>query len=142
MTKYKITATKTTTGMQVSAGTRGFEITFDEPGSTDTGMNPVEILLASFGACQAITASALAQKRHFDLRAFWVTVEGELAREKVADGKKVRKYTEIHYQPHLRSDESDEDIKKFLADVAAKCPVENTLTYGTKFVQDGYVNVK
>lgn len=142
MTKYKVTATKTTTGMQVSAGTRGFEITFDEPGSTDTGMNPVEILLASFGACQAITASALAKKRNFDLRAFWVTVEGELDREEVADGQKVRKYTEIHYQPHLRSDESDEDIKKFLADVAAKCPVENTLTYGTKFVQDGYVNVK
>ena len=55
MSKYKVTATKTTTGMQVSAGTRGFEITFDEPESTNTGMNPVEILLASFGACQAIT---------------------------------------------------------------------------------------
>lgn len=78
MTKYKVTATKTTTGMQVSAGTRGFEITFDEPGSTDTGMNPVEILLTSFGACQAITATALAKKRNFDLRAFWVTVEGSL----------------------------------------------------------------
>ena len=123
MTKYKVTATKTTTGMQVSAGTRGFEITFDEPGSTDTGMNPVEILLTSFGACQAITATALAKKRNFDLRAFWVTVEGELDREDVADGKNVRKYTEIHYHPHLRSDESDEDIKKFLSDVAAKCPV-------------------
>ena len=48
MSKYKVTATKTTTGMQVSAGTRGFEITFDEPESTNTGMNPVEILLASF----------------------------------------------------------------------------------------------
>ena len=56
MRKYKVTATKTTTGMQVSVGTRGFEITFDEPESTNTGMNPVEILLASFGACQAITA--------------------------------------------------------------------------------------
>lgn len=142
MTKYKVTATKTTTGMQVSAGTRGFEITFDEPGSTDTGMNPVEILLTSFGACQAITATALAKKRNFDLQAFWVTIEGNLDREKVADGQSVRKFTEIHYQPHLRSDESDEDIKKFLTDVAAKCPVENTLAYGTKFVQDGYVKVK
>ena len=141
MSKYKVTATKTTTGMQVSAGTRGFEITFDEPESTNTGMNPVEILLASFGACQAITAHALAKKRNFDLRAFWVTIEGDLGREDVADGKNVRKFTEIRYQPHLRSSESDEDIKKFLADVAAKCPVENTLTYGTKFVQDGFVKV-
>ena len=106
MSKYKVTATKTTTGMQVSAGTRGFEITFDEPESTNTGMNPVEILLASFGACQAITAQALAKKRNFDLRAFWVTIEGDLGREDVADGKNVRKFTEIRYQPHLRSSES------------------------------------
>lgn len=59
MSTYKVKATKTTTGMQVSAGTRGFEITFDEPNSTNTGMNPVEILLTSFGACQAITATEL-----------------------------------------------------------------------------------
>lgn len=99
MSKYKVTAAKTTTGMQVSAGTRGFEITFDEPESTNTGMNPVEILLASFGACQAITAQALAKKRNFDLRAFWVTIEGDLGREDVADGKNVRKFTEIQKQP-------------------------------------------
>lgn len=141
MTKYKVTATKTTTGMQVSAGTRGFEITFDEPGSTNTGMNPVEILLTSFGACQAITAHALANKRNFDLQAFWVTIEGNLDREDVTDSKNVRKFTEIHYQPHLRSSESDEAIKKFLDDVAAKCPVENTLIYGTKIIQDGFVKV-
>ena len=53
MSTYKVKATKTTTGMQVAAGARGFEITFDEPNSTNTGMNPVEILLASFGACQS-----------------------------------------------------------------------------------------
>ena len=86
MSTYKVRATKTTTGMQVAAGTRGFEINFDEPGSTNTGMNPVEILLASFGACQSITATALAQKRHFDLQAFWVDVEGDLGREDI-DGE-------------------------------------------------------
>ncbi len=68
MSTFKVKATKTTTGMQVAAGTRGFEITFDEPNSTNTGMNPVEILLTSFGACTAITAQALADKRNFDLK--------------------------------------------------------------------------
>lgn len=138
MSTYKVRATKTTTGMQVAAGTRGFEITFDEPGSTNTGMNPVEILLASFGACQSITATALAQKRHFDLQAFWVDVEGDLGREDI-DGESLRKFTEIRYQAHVRSDESDEDIKQFLADVAKKCPVENTLMHGTKFKPTGFV---
>lgn len=139
MSTYKVKATKTTTGMQVSAGTRGFEITFDEPESTNTGMNPVEILLTSFGACQAITATELARKRNFDLRAFWIEISGDLGREKVADGQNVYKFKEIHYEPHIRSDESDEDIKQFLADVAKKCPVENTLTYGTKFIPDAFV---
>lgn len=139
MSTYKVKATKTTTGMQVSAGARGFEVTFDEPGSTNTGMNPVEILLASFGACQAITATELARKRNFDLRAFWVEVEGDLGREDVTDDDNRYKFTEIRYQPHIRSDESDEDIKQFLADVARKCPVENTLAFGTKFVPDGFV---
>ena len=139
MSTYKVKATKTTTGMQVSAGARGFEITFDEPESTNTGMNPVEILLTSFGACQAITATELARKRHFALRAFWVDIEGDLGREDVANDDNRYKFTEIRYQPHVRSDESDEDIQKFLADVARKCPVENTLAFGTKFVQDGFV---
>lgn len=139
MSTYKVKATKTTTGMQVAAGTRGFEITFDEPGSTNTGMNPVEILLTSFGACQAITATELARKRGFDLRAFWIEVEGDLGREDVTADDNRYKFTEIRYQPHVRSDESDEDIKKFLADVARKCPVENTLAFGTKFIPDGFV---
>lgn len=139
MSTYKVKATKTTTGMQVSAGARGFEITFDEPESTNTGMNPVEILLTSFGACQAITATELARKRGFDLRAFWVEISGDLGREKVADGQSVYKFKEIHYEPHIRSAESDEDIQQFLADVAKKCPVENTLAYGTKFIPDGFV---
>ncbi|MEE6636172.1 OsmC family protein [Limosilactobacillus pontis] len=139
MSTYKVKATKTSTGMQVSAGTRGFEVTFDEPGSTNTGMNPVEILLASFGACQAITATELARKRNFDLSAFWIEVEGDLGREDVTADDNRYKLTEIRYQPHVRSDESDEDIKQFLADVTRKCPVENTLAFGTKFVPDGFV---
>ena len=139
MSTYKVKATKTSTGMQVSAGTRGFEVTFDEPGSTNTGMSPVEILLASFGACQAITATELARKRNFDLSAFWIEVEGDLGREDVTADDNRYKFTEIRYQPHVRSDESDEDIKQFLADVARKCPVENTLAFGTKFVPDGFV---
>ena len=101
-------------------------------------MNPVEILLASFGACQSITATELARKRHFDLQAFWVNVEGDLGREDV-DGESLYKFTEIRYEPHLRSDESPEDIQQFLADVAKKCPVENTLMHGTKFKQTGFV---
>lgn len=139
MSTYKVKATKTTTGMQVAAGTRGFEITFDEPSSTNTGMNPVEILMASFGACTAITAQELANKRHFDLQAFWINIDGDLGREEVVNGDNRYKFTEIRFTPHVRSSESDEDIKRFIADVERKCPVRNTLEFGTKFVGNDFV---
>ena len=49
-------------GTQVKVKASGFEITIDEPqesGGTDTGMNPVELVLSALGACQAICASPL-----------------------------------------------------------------------------------
>lgn len=139
MSTFKVKATKTSTGLQVAAGTRGFEITFDEPNSTNTGMNPVEVLLTSFGACTAITANELAKKNNFDLRAFWIEIEGDLGREDVAEGDNRSKFTEIRFTPHLRTDESDEDIQKFMAEVERKCPVRNTIEFGTKFIADGFV---
>src|SRR5690625_5523228 len=52
-------------GVQVKVRSRGFEIIVDEPeslGGTDTGMNPVEMVLCALGACQAIVASVLDRK--------------------------------------------------------------------------------
>lgn len=46
-------------GVRVVTQVRQFELVIDEPkslGGTDTGMNPVEALLASLGACQSIVA--------------------------------------------------------------------------------------
>ena len=45
--------------LQVEVKARDFSIIVDEPensGGTNTGMNPVEMLLCSIGACQTITA--------------------------------------------------------------------------------------
>lgn len=52
-------------GVQVKVKSRNFEITVDEPnnlGGTDTGMNPVEMVLGALGACQAIVARVFARK--------------------------------------------------------------------------------
>lgn len=68
-------------GVQVKAASRQFELIIDEPkslGGTDTGMNPVEALLASLGACQAIVARVYAPRFEVKLDDFRVEVEGDL----------------------------------------------------------------
>lgn len=68
-------------GVQVKATSRNFELIIDEPkslGGTDTGMNPVEVLLSSLGACQSIVARIYAPKFGVKLDDFRVDVEGDL----------------------------------------------------------------
>ncbi len=68
-------------GMAVANTARGFAITVDEPKTmrgTDTGMNPVEMLLCALGSCLCITARFLARPSGIDLQEFRVSVEGSL----------------------------------------------------------------
>ncbi|MDZ7836282.1 MAG: hypothetical protein U5K84_14065 [Alkalibacterium sp.] len=48
-------------GMKVSCTSRNFEFILDEPknlGGSNEGMNPVEALLSSLGACKVIVAQS------------------------------------------------------------------------------------
>ena len=50
--------------------TAGHELTADEPvrrGGTDTGASPFELMLASLGACTAITLRMYAERKQWDL---------------------------------------------------------------------------
>ena len=72
---------------------RNFELTIDEPvnlGGKDTGMSPVEALLCSLGACQAIVARVYASKFDVDLQHFWVKLEGDLDLDGFFDKADVR----------------------------------------------------
>ncbi|GMA55321.1 hypothetical protein GCM10025857_66780 [Alicyclobacillus contaminans] len=68
-------------GVRVSCKSRGFEITLDEPkssGGTNEGMNPVEAMLNSLGACLTIVAKTFARAKKINLKSFKVDLEGEL----------------------------------------------------------------
>ena len=57
-------------GYAVRCESRGFSYLLDEAiedGGTDTGMSPLESLMASMGACKCITARAAAKLRKIDL---------------------------------------------------------------------------
>ncbi len=119
-------------GMQVELSARNHKIIMDEPkelGGTDTGMNPVEGLLASLGACKCIVARAFAKYHHIDLQDFRLEVEGDLDPDgfmgKSPDAK--IGFSAIRTKVFIKSSSSKEDIEKFVDFIDRTCPVADTI---------------
>ncbi len=124
--------------MVVRAKSRQFEITIDEPkglGGTDTGMNPVELVLCAFGACQAIVARVYAPQFDLDLRDFRVELEGDVDINGFLNKADVRcGFSEIRYNIHIKSDASEKKIQEFVAFIGQKCPVGDTIGEGVQLI--------
>ncbi|TKI58256.1 OsmC family protein [Brevibacillus antibioticus] len=118
-------------GMVVKASSRNFEITIDEPkslGGTDTGMNPVELVLSALGACQSIVARVYAKKFQIQLDDFWVEVEGDLDTDGFMNKSDVRRgYSEIRYTFHIKTDAPREQVESFVEFLEQTCPVGDTI---------------
>lgn len=126
-------------GLQVDNTVRGFSVRMDEPadlGGTDTGMNPVEALLAALGSCQVIVAAAFAKANGIDLQDFWVELEGDLNPEGFLKGKEgVRMgFSEVRVTPHIKTSNTPEEVAKFVEFIHARCPVGDVMSNGTKIV--------
>lgn len=130
ITTFKATA-QLQEGFQVKASARNFELTIDEPkslGGTDTGMNPVEVVLASLGACQSIVARAYAPKFGVKLDDFRVEVEGQLDLDGFFNRSEVRPgYSDIQYTFYIKTDSPRDKVEEFIAFLESKCPVGDTL---------------
>lgn len=118
-------------GVKVKTTARQFELIIDEPkslGGTDTGMNPVEALLASLGACQSIVARVYAPKFGVKLDDFRVEVEGELDLDGFFDRAAVRPgYSDIRYTFYIKTDSPQEKVEEFIRFLESKCPVGDTI---------------
>ncbi|KZE72111.1 peroxiredoxin [Paenibacillus elgii] len=118
-------------GVKVKASSRQFELTIDEPkslGGTDTGMNPVEALLASLGACQSIVARVYAPKFGVKLDDFQVDVEGDLDLDGFFNRSEVRPgYSEIRYTFRIKTDSPKDKVEEFIRFIESKCPVGDTI---------------
>ncbi len=139
---FKATATKLPEGLQVETNSRKFKIIYDEPeqmGGSNEGINPVEGLLTSLGACQTIVAFAFAQAMHFNLKGFHVELEGDLDPDGFTGrNPKVRKgFTEIRYKMFFETDEPEEKVQKFGDFIEKTCPVTDTLAHGVNIVRTG-----
>jgi putative redox protein len=121
-------------GYQVRARTATHVLMADEPqslGGDDLGPAPYELLLASLGACTAMTLRMYAQRKGLDLRAVHV----ELSHEKIyrkdceactGDGPENQKVDRIHRTIRLEGDLTAEQRERIMQ-IAAKCPVHQTL---------------
>jgi len=118
-------------GVKVLTKSRHFELTIDEPkslGGTDTGMNPVEALLASLGACQSIVARVYAPKFGVKLEDFSVEVEGDIDLDGFFDKSDVRPgYSDIRYTFRIKTDSPKEKVEEFVKFLESKCPVGDTI---------------
>ncbi|MOA00320.1 OsmC-like protein [compost metagenome] len=118
-------------GVQVKTKSRHFELTIDEPkslGGTDTGMNPVEALLASLGACQSIVARVYAPKFEVQLEDFRVDVEGDIDLDGFFNKSDVRPgYSDIRYTFYIKTNSPKEKVEEFVKFLESKCPVGDTI---------------
>lgn len=132
---FKATS-KLVSGLQVDNKVRDFSVRMDEPkelGGTDTGMNPVEALLAALGGCMTIVASAFAKAKEIDLQDFWLELEGDLDPDGFLKGKPgVRNgFQEVRMTPHIKTTSSPEEIAEFMTFVKSRCPVSDVMINGT-----------
>lgn len=130
-------------GVKVVTNVRQFELIIDEPrslGGTDTGMNPVEALLASLGACQSIVARVYAPKFDVKLEDFRVEVEGDLDLDGFFNRSEVRPgYSDIRYTFYVKTDSPAENVERFVQFLESKCPVGDTIANPVRLKLDRIV---
>lgn len=130
LTTFKATA-HLQDGVQVKVKSRNFEVTIDEPrelGGTDTGMNPVELVLCALGACQSIVARVYARKFGIEFNDFWVEVEGDLDTDGFMNKSDVRRgYSDVRYNIHIDTDAPREKVEEFVDFIEKTCPVGDTI---------------
>lgn len=131
ITTFKGTA-RSVEGLRVEGKARGLRTMFDEPedlGGTNEGMNPIEMMLNSLGACQVITAKLIAQDFDVKIDEMWVEIEGDVDLDGFRGVPGVKSgLTEIRFQMNFVTDSPEANVRKLAAEVERRCPVGATLT--------------
>ncbi len=139
---FKATA-RSAEGLRVEGKSRGMRVMFDEPeelGGTNEGMNPVEMLLNSLGACQVITAKTYARKFGVDLKDMWVDIEGDLDIDGFMGVPGVKAgLTDIRFKMNFVTDAPEESVHMLAREVEKHCPVGATLAASVR-LQEVEVN--
>jgi len=121
------------THLNVQSKTRNFKFNFDEPeflGGNDSAPNPVEYVLASLGACQAIVYRALASLNNIRLDGLNVKAKGYLDLQGFLglDTTICPGFNKILFETEIISDEEPDKLYQLSKQVEALCPVLDILS--------------
>lgn len=124
--------TKLQEGLQIEVTSGKHKFILDEPpqlGGTDTGMNPVEALLGSMGACMCIVAKSFAKMHKIDLQDLKIELEGDLDPDGFMGKNKEAKigFSKVRFKIYIKSNSSEEDIHSFVKFIERTCPVCDTI---------------
>jgi putative redox protein len=121
------------TGLSATIDVGEHRLVVDEPveaGGADAGPNPYDLLMAALGACTVITVQLYAQRKGWPLEG----VEVRLSHERIyaqdcAECETREGFVHrISKSLALRGSLNDEQRQR-LADIAKRCPVQQTLTH-------------
>ena len=119
-------------GLKVSCKSREFEFFLDEPknlGGTNVGMNPVEALLNSLGACKVIVAKSFARLHKMKINNIRIELEGELDPDGFMGKNPEAKigFSKIITNFYIDADNTDEEIAAYVDFINRTCPVADTI---------------
>lgn len=101
----------------------------DEPesvGGQNLGPTPYDLLMASLGACTAMTLKMYANRKGWDLEEINVFLNHEKVHQKDAEDTKNGKLSKFTRLLEIKG-ELTEEMKEKLLEIADKCPVHKTL---------------
>lgn len=120
----------------IESDVRGHSLVIDQPanaGGTDTGITPLEMVLASLAGCIGTIGRIVAMQKRIALRGMNIRVEGDLDTDGLL-GKPIEGrigFEGITISVGVDADMSDEEKLAFIHEVDQRCPVSENLLNAT-----------
>jgi len=131
-TTFKSEVKWTGTGLQADAQAGAHVLRTDEPeelGGTNTGQNPVEMVLSALGGCMVVLVNAFAPAHKVEVKDVRVEVEGDLDPDGFLGQAPVRAgFSAVRYKLHVESDSDPAAVEALIEHVESSCPVKDTLS--------------
>lgn len=116
---------------KVECTARGKSFILDEPeefGGSNGGMNPGEALLNALGACKYMVVKMFCGKFNIHLQEIKITMEGQIDPDGMDDDNNVKLgFSKIITNYHIKANNTNEEIKKFVDYIEQHCPMKDTI---------------